>query len=124
MPGCALQSPTSRAARVPDAGAGARPVPAADPMTAELQRAIEAPQRDDASLLAQLAQAKSEADAFAIQTQIQQRQVGLQVDVLRIQAACARRAGRDRLAWQLDRTIDARITPDAPRPQHDERGMR
>ncbi len=125
-----LASPAAApAAAPPQSAAAGRPLgptgvvlPAADPMTSELQRAIEAQQRDYASLLAQLASARNESDAFAIQTQIQQRQIGLQVDLLRIQAAYARRAGHDRLAWQLERTIEALITPDAPKPRANDSG--
>lgn len=125
-----LASPAEApAAAPPQTAAASHPVgptgvvlPATDPMASELRRAIESQQRDYASLLAQLASARSEPDAFAIQAQIQQRQVGLQVDLLRIQAAYARRAGHDRLAWQLDRTIETLITPDAPKPRANDSG--
>ena len=41
--------------------------------------------------------------------------MALQVALLRIQSAYARRAGRERLAWQLERAIEELITPESSR---------
>ena len=98
------------------AAAGARPVgptgvvlPAADPMAADLQRAIERNQREYAALFSQLSQARDEREAFAIQDEMRQSRTGLQIELLRIQAAYARRAGREELAYEFDRTVEALI---------------
>jgi len=89
-------------------------LPPADPMAVELQREIERSQRDYAALYQRLAQAKGESDAFAIQDEMRQRRTELQVTLLRIQAAYARRAGRNALAAQLDRAVSALIEADPP----------
>jgi hypothetical protein len=87
-------------------------LPPADPMAVELQAAIERSQRDYGELFRRLATARNEEDAFAVQDEMRQRRVGLQVELLRIQAAYARRAGRERLAVQLERTVAELIAPD------------
>lgn len=99
-----------------NAAAVARPVgptgvvlPAADPMAADLQRAIERNQREYAALFSQLSQARDEREAFAIQDEMRQSRTGLQIELLRIQAAYARRAGREELAYEFDRTVEALI---------------
>lgn len=84
-------------------------LPAADPMAADLQRAIERNQREYAALFSQLSQARDEREAFAIQDEMRQSRTGLQIELLRIQAAYARRAGREELAYEFDRTVDALI---------------
>ena len=99
-----------------NAAVTARPVgptgvvlPAADPMAADLLRAIERNQREYAALFSQLSQARDEREAFAIQEEMRQSRTGLQIELLRIQAAYARRAGREELAYEFDRTVDALI---------------
>lgn len=47
---------------------------------------------------------------------MQQQRVALQVGLLRIQAAYARRAGRERLAAQLERSIAELVAPPVPAP--------
>lgn len=110
--------------------APARPVgptavvlPPADPLAAELQAELERGQREYAELFRRLATARSEADAFAVQDEMRQARTGLQVALLRIQAAYARRAGRERLAAQLERAIAELVAPEhAARPAAPERG--
>lgn len=112
------------------AAAPARPVgptavvlPPADPLAAELQAELERGQREYAELFRRLATARSEADAFAVQDEMRQARTGLQVALLRIQAAYARRAGRERLAAQLERAIAELVAPEhAARPAAPERG--
>lgn len=113
----ALASPAPAGAPTPPAPA--RPVgptavvlPLRDPMVVEMQREIDARQVQYAALYAQLAQAHSEREAFAIQEELRQGQTGLQIALLRIQAAYAERAGRTRLQAQLERAIDVLIAPD------------
>lgn len=84
-------------------------LPAVDPMAADLQRAIERNQREYAALFSQLSQARDEREAFAIQDEMRQSRTGLQIELLRIQAAYARRAGREELAYEFDRTVEALI---------------
>ncbi len=96
-------------------------LPNMDPMASELQREIEHQRADYTRLITALAQARSEREAFAVQEELRQNQVALQVALLRIQASYARRAGRERLAWQFERTIDELITPESARiRQHSE----
>lgn len=90
-------------------------LPPSDPMASEMQREIDLQRTDYARLFAQLAQAHSETEAFATQEALRQSQVALQVALLRIQSAYARRAGRERLAWQLERAIEELITPESSR---------
>ena len=40
---------------------------------------------------------------------MRQSRTGLQIELLRIQAAYARRAGREELAYEFDRTVEALI---------------
>lgn len=104
------------------APAGARPVgptaivlPAADPMATEMQAELERGQREYAGLFRRLATARSEAEAFAVQEEMREHRTGLQVALLRIQAAYARRAGRERLALQLERSIAELVAPEGAR---------
>ncbi len=84
-------------------------LPAADPMAADLQRALERNQREYAALFAQLAHARDEREAFAIQDEMRASRTGLQIELLRIQAVYARRAGREDIAYEFDRTVEALI---------------
>jgi hypothetical protein len=102
---------------------GARPVgptgivlPAADPMTAELQRELERGQRDYAGLFQRLALAHSESEALEIEDDMRQQRVELQISLLRIQSAYARRAGRNGFADQLERAISALIAAEPAPP--------
>ncbi|MBI5168588.1 MAG: hypothetical protein HZA61_03780 [Candidatus Eisenbacteria bacterium] len=101
--------PTSAAALARPVGPTGVVLPAADPMAADLQRAIERNQREYAALFGQLARARDEREAFAIQDEMRQSRTGLQIELLRIQAAYARRAGREELAYEFDRTVEALI---------------
>ena len=109
---------------------GPRPVgptaivlPALDPMAAEMQAELERGQRAYAEAFRRLATARGEAEAFAIQEELRQGRVGLQVALLRIQSAYARRAGRERLAAQLDRAVAELVAPEnAVRSAVPERG--
>ena len=96
-------------------------LPAADPMAVELQREIERSQRDYAALFQRLSLARAESEAFEIQEDMRQQRTELQISLLRIQAAYARRAGRNAFAAQLERAIEALIAPDSPRSGPDER---
>jgi hypothetical protein len=89
-------------------------LPAFDPMAAEMQRELERSQREYAGLYQRLAEARDETEAFAIQEQMRQQRTALQISLLRIQAAYARRAGRNALAAQLDRAVAALIEADPP----------
>ena len=90
-------------------------LPPSDPMASEMQRVIDRHLTEYARLFTQLAQARKESEAFAVQEDLRQTQVALQVSLLRIQSAYARRAGRERLAWQLERAIEELITPESSR---------
>ena len=91
-------------------------LPAADPMAVEMQREIERSQREYAALFQRLSLARAESAALAIEEDMGQQRVGLQVSLLRIQEAYARRAGRNAFADQLERAITALIAADPPRP--------
>jgi hypothetical protein len=86
-----------------------------DPLAAEMQHELDRQREDYARLITRLTQARSESEGFAIQEELRQSQVAFQVALLRIQAAHARRAGRERLAWQFERAIDELITPESSR---------
>lgn len=86
-----------------------------DPMAAEMQHEIDRQREDYARLITRLTRARSESEAFEVQEELRQSQVAFQVALLRIQAAHARRDGRERLAWQFERTIDELITPESSR---------
>lgn len=90
-------------------------LPPSDPMASEMHREIDRQHKDYARLFAQLTQAHGETEAFAVQEELRQSQVALQVALLRIQSAYARRAGRERLAWQLERAIEELVTPESSR---------
>lgn len=90
-------------------------LPAADPMATEMQAEIERSQRSYAALFARLARARSEAEAFEVQEEMREQRTALQVELLRIQAAHARRAGRERLALQLELTIAELVAPEGAR---------
>ncbi|MFN8588429.1 MAG: hypothetical protein U0704_11600 [Candidatus Eisenbacteria bacterium] len=94
-------------------------VAAADPLATDLQRAIERHAREYAALHRQLVQAREEREAFAIQRELRANRTSLQVEMLRIQAAYARRAGREDLAWEFERTIEALVRPE-PRAADDD----
>lgn len=87
-------------------------LPATDPMAAELQRAIERHSREYAALHRQLLQARDEREAFAIQRELRADRTALQVELLRIQASWSRRAGREDLAYEFERTIEALVRPE------------
>lgn len=95
-------------------------LPATDPMAADLQRAIERHSREYAALFGQLSRAHDEHEAFAIQRELRANRTSLQIELLRIQAAYARRAGREDLAWEFDRTVEALVRPE-PRAADDAR---
>lgn len=121
LSGGLIPNPTLRGAAAQSTPA-TRPVgptgvvlPPSDPMASEMQREIDRQRTDYARLFAQLAQAHSQTEAFATQEELRQSQVALQVALLRIQSAYARRAGRERLAWQLERAIEELITPESSR---------
>lgn len=78
---------------------------AQDPMAAEMQREIELWQVSYAALFHRLATARSEKEAFEYQQDMAQHRVALQVTLLQIQSAYARRAHRERFAAQLDELI-------------------
>ena len=110
-------------ARTSPAAATPRPVgptgvvlPAADPMAAEMQREIERSQREYAALFQRLSLARAESEALGIEEDMRQERVGLQIGLLRIQAAYARRAGRNAFADQLERAVTALIAADPPKP--------
>lgn len=84
-------------------------LPAADPMAAELQRSLERHQREYVALYAQLVRARDEHEAFAIQRELRANRTAMQVELLRIQAAHARRGGREDLAYEFERTIEALV---------------
>lgn len=105
--------PTPRAPR--PVGPTGIALPAADPLAHELGQQIERHEGEYASGIARLAQARTPSDAFAAQEALRQSQVELQVALLRIHAAHARRAGRERFAWALDRAVDELITPESSR---------
>lgn len=86
-------------------------LPAADPMATELQAELERGQHDYAALFRQLATARSETEAFEVQEAMRQQRTGVQVALLRIQAAYAHREGRERLAAQLERAIAELVAP-------------
>jgi hypothetical protein len=100
-------------------------LPAADPMTTELQRELERGQRDYAALFQRLALSHDEAEAFEIQDDMRQQRVGLQIALLRIHAAYARRAGRHAFADQLEQAIRALIgaEPAPPAGPEGRRGL-
>ena len=118
--GLVLPSSTSlHAAQPAPAAAVARPtgptgivMSPVDPMASEMLLEIERQQSEYARLFTQLAQARGESEAFAIQTELRQSQIGLQLSLLRIQAAYAHRSGRERLAWHLERTIEELVAPE------------
>lgn len=99
-------------ARARPVGPTAIVLPVRDPMAVEMQREIDARQEQYAALYTRLAQARDEREAFAIQEELRQGQTGLQIALLRIQAAYAERAGRTRLQAQLERAIDVLISPE------------
>lgn len=80
-------------------------LPAQDPMAAEMQREIELWQVTYGALFRRLATARSEKEAFECQEDMAQQRVALQVTLLQIQSAYARRAHRERFAAQLDELI-------------------
>jgi hypothetical protein len=120
----ALGASAARLHGMPDArpATASRPVgptgvllPAADPMAAEMQRELERGQREYADLFRRLALSQSEDEAFGIEEDMRRQRVELQVSLLRIQAAYARRAGRNAFADQLELAIGALVTaPPAP----------
>ena len=121
LAGDRVPNPTSRGAAAQSTPAP-RPVgptgvvlPPTDPMASEMQREIDRQRAEYARLFTQLAQAHGETEAFAVQEELRQSQVALQVSLLRIQSAYARRAGRERLAWQLERAVEELITPESSR---------
>ena len=121
LAGGLVPNPTSRGAAAQSTPAP-RPVgptgvvlPPTDPMASEMQREIDRQRAEYARLFTQLAQARGETEAFAVQEELRQSQVALQVSLLRIQSAYARRAGRERLAWQLERAVEELITPESSR---------
>lgn len=121
LAGGLVPNPTSRGAAAQSTPAP-RPVgptgvvlPPTDPMASEMQREIDRQRAEYARLFTQLAQARGESEAFAVQEELRQSQVALQVSLLRIQSAYARRAGRERLAWQLERAVEELITPESSR---------
>ena len=110
-------------ARTSPAAATPRPVgptgvvlPAADPMAVEMQREIERSQREYAALFQRLSLARAESEALEIEEDMRQERVGLQIGLLRIQSAYARRAGRNSFADQLELAIAALVAGDPPRP--------
>ena len=120
---CALCTLGAAPARTPPAPGTPRPVgptgivlPAADPMATEMQRELERGQREYAALFQRLALAHGEDEAFGIQEDMRQQRTGMQVALLRIQAAYARRAGRNVLAAQLERAVEALIAAEPKAP--------
>ena len=100
-------------------------LPAADPMAAEMLRELERGQRDYAALFQRLALAHDETEALAIEQDMRQQRVGLQIALLRIQSAYARRAGRNAFADQLERAVAALVAaePAPPEPGAGNRGL-
>ena len=91
-------------------------LPAADPMAAELQRALEGGQRDYAVLFRRLALAQNEREALEIEDDMRQQRVELEIHLLRIQSAYGRRAGRAAFADQLERAIAVLIAAEPAPP--------
>ncbi len=87
-------------------------LPTADPMASEMQAVLERGQREYAGLYRRLATAANESEAFAVQEDMRQQRIGVQVELLRIQAAYAHRAGRERLAAQLERAVAELVAPE------------
>lgn len=90
-------------------------LPAAEPMATEMQREIERGQREYAALFQRPGHGARRARG-AGDGQMRQQRVELQIVLLRIQAAYARRAGRNAFADQLERAIPLLIAADPPRP--------
>lgn len=99
-------------------------LPAADPMAAELQRELERGQRDYAALFQRLALAHNEREALEIEDDMRQQRVELQISLLRIQSAYARRAGRNGFAEQLERAIVALVAAEPAPPAGPEGGRK
>ena len=118
----ALGAATARTPE-PHALPAARPVgptgivlPAADPMSVELMRELERGQREYGALFQRLALAHDEGEALAIEDDMRQQRVGLQIALLHIQSAYARREGRDAFADQLERAIAALVAANPAHP--------
>jgi hypothetical protein len=91
-------------------------LPAADPMVAELQRELERGQREYAELFRRLTLAHGEEEALGIEQDMRRQRVELQVSLLQVQAAYARRAGHNAFADQLERAIAALTAAESPAP--------
>jgi hypothetical protein len=113
-PARAARSATRSAEAARPVGPTGVVLPAADPMAVEMQREIERSQHEYAALFQRLSLAQAESEAFEIQEDMRQERTSLQIGLLRIQAAYARRAGRNAFADQLERAIAALVAPDAP----------
>jgi len=87
-----------------------------DPLALELQRELERAQQVYAASFRRLAGARDDAEAFAVQEDMRQQRVAMQVALLQIQAAYARRAGRNASAEAFERAIAALVAADPPRP--------
>ena len=122
---------TRASAAASGAAIAARPVgptgvvlPAADPMATELQRELERGQREYAALFQRLALAHGESEALEVEGDMRQQRVELQISLLRIQSAYARRAGRNGFADELERAISALIAAEPGPPSVPEGGRK
>lgn len=91
-------------------------LPPSDPLALEMQRELERAQQVYAESFRRLAGARDDAEAFAVEEDMRQQRVEMQVTLLRIQSGYARRAGRNAYADALERAITALIAADPPHP--------
>lgn len=91
-------------------------LPPSDPLALEMQRELDRAQQAYAESFRRLADARDDAEAFAVQEDMRQQRVEMQVTLLSIQAGYARRAGRHAYAEALEHAIAALISADPPRP--------
>jgi len=96
---------------VSDKGAAPRPV---TPLTAAIEAALAAEQTRVVELEARLAQAPDEAAAAAIVREIELAKQAGELEVMRIQADFARRAGREEQAREIEAAIAAILAPPPP----------
>lgn len=93
---------------------GAGDLTAADALMAEITHIWQSSQASLAELEARFAAAGDPVTALAIQREIEALHVGTELDILRLQAAHARRQGREADAALLEATIAEALAPVPP----------
>ena len=99
---------------VQDGGSAALPSGSALSMPDAIRRTLDEEARSLTSLHARLEKVSSDAEALAIERELEQKKSETEVALLRIQAQEAREAGRVALAEEIERAMDDVLHPRIP----------